>query len=96
MAEWTPAGHLLKVWLEFFDPLASGAKSFEVRQDDRGFQVGDMLFLAEWHEHIERFTGRVTVRRVSYILKGGKFGVQKGFVVLGLEVIPPSGVLRAT
>ena len=40
--------HRLKVWPEFFSHLESRHKQFEIRKDDRGFQVGDMLLLCEW------------------------------------------------
>lgn len=40
--------HELKTWPEFFDAVERGDKTFEVRLDDRGFQVGDELVLMRW------------------------------------------------
>lgn len=40
--------HKLKTWPRFFDAIASGAKTYEVRLDDRGFQKGDAVVLEEW------------------------------------------------
>ena len=40
--------HHLKVWPEFYSGLADGSKTAEVRWNDRGFKVGDMLHLYEY------------------------------------------------
>lgn len=44
--------HELKTWPEFFDAIDRGEKTFEVRRDDRGFQVGDTLALQRWRPNI--------------------------------------------
>ena len=74
--------HELKVWPEFFDALNDGRKTFEWRKDDRGFAVGDTLYLREW-EPKDGYTGRYTRRTVSYILRDG-FDVTPGYAVLAL------------
>lgn len=43
------AEHLLKVVPPYFDALVSGAKTFEVRRNDRAYQRGDIMHLREWH-----------------------------------------------
>lgn len=45
----SPRVHELKVAAPYFDALVSGAKTFEVRRNDRGYQRGDVLRLREWH-----------------------------------------------
>ena len=40
--------HELKTWVCFYNPVISGKKTFEVRQNDRGFKVGDTLLLKEF------------------------------------------------
>ena len=77
--------HLLKILPEYFKEVVKGTKTFEVRKNDRGFRVGDILVLAEYCISIQSFTGRVCEKKVSYILKGGSFGVDKNFVVMGLR-----------
>lgn len=92
--------HELKCWPEFFHPLTTGAKRFEYRRDDRGFEVGDVLYLREFVPGtvpiidgklttIEpRYTGATARRLVTYILRAPKAGVPDGFVVMSLEQMP--------
>ena len=76
--------HILKTWPEYFEAVASGAKTFELRFDDRGYQVGDHLVLREWSV-TEGYTGRVIVKRVSYLVRGGVFGLTEDHVCMGLQ-----------
>jgi ASC-1-like (ASCH) protein len=77
--------HLLKILPEYFEEVVKGNKTFEVRKNDRGFKVGEILILAEYCTTMQSFTGRVIEKKVTYILEGGSFGVEKGFVVMGLQ-----------
>lgn len=73
--------HELKTWPEFFAPLLAGDKTFEIRKDDRGYAVGDVLWLREWHKLDLKHTGRAVRRRVTYITRH----MQQGdMVVMGL------------
>lgn len=81
-----PITHDLKCWPEFFAAVRDGLKPFEVRQNDRDFRVGDTLRLWEFDPRLDLHTGKYFHRRVSYVLDGGAFGVEPGFVVMGLAV----------
>lgn len=61
--------HELKTWPEYFDGLWDGTKLSEVRNDDRGFAVGDLLVLREWRPRSHMYTGRWVVARVLRIDK---------------------------
>lgn len=76
--------HYLKVWPPYFDRLSSYDKTFEVRKNDRDFQTGDTLELAEYDPQTKTYSGRTATRHVSYILHGDQFGIEKGYCVLGL------------
>lgn len=85
--------HELKCWPNYFDAVESGEKTFEVRRDDRGFQKGDVLRLFRYdptHGYYTapgggKFSRRVVEREVTWILTGGQFGIEPGYVVLGLR-----------
>lgn len=40
--------HELKLDIKYFDDVKSGKKNFEVRKNDRDFQVGDILKMKAW------------------------------------------------
>jgi hypothetical protein len=41
--------HELKIWPQYFEPVAQGLKTFEVRKNDRAYQAGDTVVLREWN-----------------------------------------------
>ena len=76
--------HELKIWPEFFNAVITGKKLAEVRKDDRGFQVGDTLILNEYDNLRSEYTGRSTVREVTYITRGIA-GIAPGYCVLSID-----------
>ena len=77
--------HEIKTWSEYFDDIINGKKTFEVRLNDRDYKVGDKLILREWNNVIGEYTGREHDVKVIYILEGGNFGVQAGYVVMSIK-----------
>lgn len=84
-----PATHELKVWPACFAAVESSAKPFDVRENDRHFQLGDLLLLREYEPESEQYSGRTLTRWISYILHGGSFGLAAGWCVLGFQELPP-------
>lgn len=78
--------HILKTWPKEFRSLAKGEKTFEVRKNDRGFNVGDILILREWCPKTKKYSGSICERQVIHILEGGQFGIEKEYVVMSLIV----------
>lgn len=62
-----PNTHVLKVQAEYFEAIVAGRKPWEVRFNDRGYQVGDTLYLQEINGALDSYTGRSIRGKVSYI-----------------------------
>jgi hypothetical protein len=80
----------LKCWPEPFQATLDGCKPFEYRYDDRGYAVGDLLWLREYdptHRTWMRPEYREQTVRVTYLLRGA-FGVPDGYVVMGITPLP--------
>ena len=72
--------HELKILPEYFTAVASGIKRFEIRKNDRGYNVGDILRLNEYENG--KYTGNVHVVEITYI---SDYAQQDNFVVLGIK-----------
>lgn len=77
--------HELKIYPKYYEDVISGQKTFEVRKNDRNFNVGDMLILKEW-DNI-KYSGRNVKAKVIYLMDDKFIGIQQGYVVLGIELI---------
>lgn len=81
--------HVIKIEKFYFEDVRDNVKPFEVRIDDRGYKVGDVLRLQEIDDKyveggfIQDYTGRECRKTISYILR--KLGLKIGYVVLGLK-----------
>ncbi|EJN04289.1 DUF3850 domain-containing protein [Phyllobacterium sp. YR531] len=77
--------HYLKTLPVYWEAVARSDKNFEVRKNDRDFQTGDQIYL----EYFDPDQGpqnyrNAIAKRISYTLHGGQFGIEPGYVVLGL------------
>lgn len=78
--------HILKIKHRYFVDVLAGVKRFELRKNDRNFEVGDDI-------HFVTVDGNEFLReednlfRITYVLKGEdaeQYGLQKGYCVLSL------------
>jgi hypothetical protein len=76
--------HELAIWPACFAAVSAGTKPFDVRRNDRDFQVGDALLLCELNPDTHEYTGQTLLRWVSHVLPGGTFGIEPDWCVLGL------------
>lgn len=78
--------HDLKIWPEFFDEVIAGRKPFEVRRNDRGYRVGDVLHLREWSPSSQSYSGESTRQVVTYLMSD-RFGVDPAMVIMGIRPV---------
>lgn len=78
--------HELKVNTEYYHRLANGTKTFEIRKNDRDYQVGDTLLLREYLPKEQTICdySQVLHRKIVYMTS---YAQQDNYVVLGLEDI---------
>ncbi|EDN8094799.1 DUF3850 domain-containing protein [Listeria monocytogenes] len=72
--------HKLKILPEFFREKIALKKSFEIRNNDRNFEVGDTLVLQEFEDG--NYTGREYWEDIIYITD---YLQKDGVVVLGTQ-----------
>lgn len=87
--------HKLKTWPIYFDAIAAGEKTFEVRRNDRFYQSGDVVTLCKYDPERRVYVTdsgysshevnaiRMTFR-VGPVLQGGQFGIEPGYCVFSL------------
>lgn len=76
--------HELKILPKWFEDVARQKKTFEIRKNDRDYNVGDTLILKEWCKG--KYTGREIKRTVSYIYYGdGTYGLSDEYVVMAIR-----------
>jgi hypothetical protein len=78
--------HDLKTWPKQFCAILAGSKRYELRVNDRNFQEGDELMLLEWDPKGGRYTGRHVLTTVTYMTRGGQFGLPPNLVVMSLQI----------
>lgn len=76
--------HEVKIGAAFFEEAACGKKNFELRRNDRGYRVGDLLELQEYKNG--EYTGRTCRKLITYMLEDYT-GLQEGYCILGCELI---------
>lgn len=88
--------HELKILPEYYDAVANDIKTFEIRENDRNYSVGDTLWLrefdkddiyqSEWATHT-RYTGKECFAVITYILNLKDFlNIDEDYVALGIKV----------
>ena len=75
--------HYIKILPEYYNAIDSGEKSFEVRYNDRNYQVHDILHLREWLDG--NYTGREMAVEVTYLLDHPTY-CKEGYVIMAIKI----------
>lgn len=70
--------HNIKLDISFCDLVYSGVKTFEVRRNDRNYQIGDLICFQPVEHPVND-----KIYEITYVLSG--WGIQEGFVVFAIK-----------
>ena len=84
--------HQLKLNVEFADAVLSGEKSFEIRENDRGFQKGDRVQFTVVNPkavfsscHVDHPLNNKEYE-IAYVING--WGLKNGYVAFSINEVP--------
>ena len=90
--------HELKILHKYLVDVSIGSKTFELRKNDRDYQVGDLIHFIDIKEddttsknsmnecQIEPYIDDSTLYRITYVLKDvEKYGLDKDYCILGIK-----------
>ncbi|MEZ0355393.1 DUF3850 domain-containing protein [Mycobacterium sp. SA01] len=88
--------HELKSWPQFFRAIVAGARSHELRRNDRNYRIGDQLLLREYDPEKKIYSGSsckvvvtsMTSQDVPCAVSGE--GLNPEFCVLSIRVVSVS------
>jgi len=79
--------HELKCDPKYFRRVYEGQKMFEVRKNDRDYQVGDTIRLMEYDRGKQEYSEREILLKITYVLTSVDYpdGIKDGYCVLSLK-----------
>ena len=76
--------HQIRLAKPYFDDVANGIKTFELRKNDRGYKKGDILEMMEFADG--KNTGRMVKVLVTYILEDYT-GIEDGYCIMATKLM---------
>ena len=76
--------HQIRLAKTYFDDVANGIKTFELRKNDRGYKVGDILEMMEFADG--KNTGRTVKVLVTYMLEDYT-GIEDGYCIMATKLM---------
>lgn len=81
--------HELKIHLNYYNSVYSGKKTFELRKNDRGFEVGDLIQFRVLGKNLFGLENSILAPEmyvITYILKDvPEYGLDKEYCILGIK-----------
>lgn len=78
--------HRLKTINPYFEDVWNGVKRFEVRNNDRDFNIGDYCSLDEYFDDNHLYGNRSILVKITYILKDFP-SISESHVVFGFNIL---------
>ena len=79
------AEHKIKIKRKYYLAVQSGEKTFEIRKNDRDYQVGDIIhFVPIDDENGLIIPHNPNSYRITYVFHGGEYGLANGYCVFGI------------
>ena len=90
--------HELKIEEEYYKAIIDGVKTFELRKNDRDYQVGDLIQFTDARfkpkDYLKGATEKYyphpseTLFKITYILKDvPEYGLEKDYCILGIKQV---------
>jgi len=79
--------HNLKILEEFADAVYDGEKNFEIRENDRGYQKGDLVefkVIDKQGKEVDHCLNELQYK-ITYVLNG--WGLKNNYVVFGIKEV---------
>ena len=85
--------HNIKIKKKYYDAVLSGEKTFEIRKNDRDYQVGDIIHFVPIADDCNMIIPHnPNEYKITYVFHGGEYGLEKEYCVFGIaptiEVTP--------
>lgn len=84
--------HELKIQYEYLEAVSLGIKTFELRKNDRDYQVGDLIHFIGVGYKLGNLNGCIPyidkdeLYRITYVLKDvPEYGLDKDYCILGIK-----------
>ena len=79
--------HIIKLDIQFCDPVLNGIKTFEVRKNDRDYKKDDLIKFIPVGLCFQHVAHPIEnkIYKINYVLTG--WGIQEGFCVFGISEV---------
>lgn len=81
--------HELKIQQDYYENVFNGRKTFELRKNDRGFQVGDLIQFRVLGKNLFGLDNSILTPQlyvITYILENvPEYGLDKEYCILGIK-----------